>query len=98
MGVEHSFVPAGGAGEGEGDELVPEGVVLRYGFCAHQGLEALVVGQIADLASVGAHLCSLRSAGHPTRHCFHQSCDKSCRTRHVESNRAKKAAPIAAAF
>lgn len=54
-------VPAGGTDECEGNKLVPEGVILRYGLCAHQALEALVVGQITDLARVGAHLCSLRS-------------------------------------
>lgn len=54
-------VPAGGTDECEGNKLVPEGVILRYGLCAHQGLQALVAGQMADLAGVGAHLCSLLS-------------------------------------
>lgn len=63
------YVPAGGTDESKGYKLVPEGVILRYGFCAHQGLEALVVGQITDLASIGAHLYSLLSAAHPTLHC-----------------------------
>lgn len=61
-------VPAGGTDECEGNKLVPEGIILRHGLCAHQGLEALVVGQITDLARVGAHLCSLLSNRHATLH------------------------------
>lgn len=61
-------VPAGGTDKCEGNKLVPEGVILRYGLCAHQGLEALVAGQITDVARVGAHLCSLLSNTHATLH------------------------------
>lgn len=63
-------VPAGGTDEGEGNELVPERVVLRYGLCANQGLEAGVVGQVTDLASVGSHLYRLPSARCTNLHCF----------------------------
>lgn len=63
-------VPACGTDEGEGDELVPERVILRYGLRAHQGLEAGVVGQVTDLAGVGTHLYWLHSARLTTLHCF----------------------------
>lgn len=63
-------VPASGTDKGEGDELVPERVILRYGLRAHQGLEAGVFRQVTDLASVGTHLCWLHSARLTTLHCF----------------------------
>lgn len=49
-------VPAGGTDDGKGDELIPEGVILRYGLGAHQNLEAGIVGQVTELAGVGSHL------------------------------------------
>lgn len=64
------YLPACGTNEGEGDELVPERVILRYGFRADQGLEAGVVGQVTDLTCVGSHLYWLHSARFATLHCF----------------------------
>lgn len=55
-------VPAGGTDEGEGDQLVPERIILRYGVSAHQSLETGVIGQVADLACVGSHLYRFHSA------------------------------------
>lgn len=55
-------LPAGGTDEREGDELVPERVILRYGLSAYQGLEVGVFRQVSDLAGVGSHLYWLHSA------------------------------------
>lgn len=77
-----SFLPAGGTDEGEGDELVPERVILRYGLCAHQGLEAGIIGQVTDLTGVGSHLCWLCSARLAALHCFF--------TRHMPKPGTKK--------
>lgn len=63
-------VPVGGTDESEGNELVPERVILWYGLCAHQGLEAGVIGQVTDLASVGTHLYCCPSAKSTNLHCF----------------------------
>lgn len=52
-------LPASGTDECEGDELVPEGIILRYGLRSYQGLEVVVIGQVADLTGVGSHLCRL---------------------------------------
>ena len=49
-------LPVCGTDEGKGDELVPEGLVLRHGLGAHQSPEAGVLRQVTDLAGVGSHL------------------------------------------
>lgn len=63
------YLPACGADESEGDELVPERVILRYGLSAHQGFEAGVIGEVTDLAGVGSHLYCLCSARLTTLNC-----------------------------
>lgn len=63
-------LPAGGADESEGDELVPERVILRYGLWAYQSLETAVISEVTDLAGVGSHLYWLGSARSSTRHCY----------------------------
>ena len=72
-------VPAGGTDEGKGDELVPERIILRYGFRAHQGPEAGVIGQVTDVAGVGSHLSLLAplSQSHHSSLLFHQAYAKS---------------------
>lgn len=63
-------VPAGWTYEGEGNKLVPERVILGYGLSSNQGLEAEVIGQVTDLASVGTHHCCLPSPRRTNYHCF----------------------------
>lgn len=77
-------LPAGGADKGEGNELVPERVIFRYGLRANQGLEAGVIRQVTDLAGVGSHLYWLHSARLSSLHCFS--------TGHITNPRGKQGA------
>lgn len=51
-----SVSPAGWCREREGEELVPEGVVLRDRLRARQLFQVLVFREITDLAAVRPHL------------------------------------------
>lgn len=52
---QRSVSPAGGAGEGEGDQLVPEGLILWYGVWTNQSADALALWQVAHLTGVCTH-------------------------------------------
>lgn len=51
--------PAGGTGESEGNQLIPEGVIFRNGLCPNQGPEACILRQVIDLACVSPHILIL---------------------------------------
>lgn len=54
-GGQRSVSPAGGAGEGEGDQLVPEGLILRYSVWTNQIADTLAFRQVAHLTGVCTH-------------------------------------------
>lgn len=48
--------PCTGHGEGEGEELVPKGVIGCDDVCANKALQVSIGGQVADAAATGPHL------------------------------------------